>query len=80
MSGQIIIFHQPELRPFGDDFPIKTMIPVRENSEVVIIYPFPLCRESVARLHYNLPRFVTRKNIDLGLSENVGYIPNEIAI
>ena len=20
-SGQIIIFHQPELRPFGDDFP-----------------------------------------------------------
>ena len=22
----------------------------RENSEVVIIYPFPLCKESVARL------------------------------
>jgi hypothetical protein len=23
----------------GDDFPEKTMIPVRENSEVVMIYP-----------------------------------------
>ena len=27
------------LRPFGDDSPIKTMIPARENSEVAIIYP-----------------------------------------
>ena len=30
--------------PFRDDFPIKTIIPVRENSEVIIIYPdiYPL--------------------------------------
>ena len=27
------------LRPFGDDFPYSLWFPVRENSEVVIIYP-----------------------------------------
>ena len=25
LSGEIRIFHLPELRPFGDDFPLLTM-------------------------------------------------------
>jgi hypothetical protein len=27
LNNQRVIFHEPELRPFGGDFPIKTIIP-----------------------------------------------------
>ena len=36
-----MIFHQPELRPFENDFLVKAMIPVRSQwgrSEAVVIY------------------------------------------
>ena len=40
ISGQIIIFHQPELRPFGDNFPYYPLVNVyiaMENHHVYYV-------------------------------------------